>query len=398
MMKKYGFPDNWGISDIETCIHILDNKRKPVSAKERAKRLGEIPYYGATGIAGYIDDYIFNEELVLLGEDGAPFLDRGKDVAYLIKGKSWVNNHAHVLKAKNNITTNKFVLYFLNQFNYEGFVGGTTRLKLNQGNLRKIPIVLPPRPEQDRIVAKVDTLLAQVETMQKSLDNLKSIKSRFLYSCLIDSNNNSFFKRVKIGQFLTEGTERVGELWPKYRLIGVSAKEGITDLRVGQKKTFANYKIVKKGDFIYNTMRVNIGSIAIYKDDTPAITSPDYVVFRTNENLSSDLLLGFLKSDQGLLEIGANTKGSVRARLYFKSLSEIRMPYADRKIHKIAQEFLSSFNLSLDKLQNIYDQKFPKLKQAILNKAFRGELVEQVDSDGDAKELLKEIEGMKKVK
>ncbi|MCB0854523.1 MAG: restriction endonuclease subunit S, partial [Bacteroidetes bacterium] len=143
-----GLPEGWVIRKIENVTDILDNMRKPVNAKERAKRQGEIPYYGATGQTGWIDDYIFNEELVLLGEDGAPFFDKSKDVAYLINGKSWVNNHAHVIRAKKGITTNGFILHFLNHFDYQGFVGGTTRLKLNQGNLKKIPFPLPPLPEQ----------------------------------------------------------------------------------------------------------------------------------------------------------------------------------------------------------------------------------------------------------
>src|SRR5437762_9259028 len=79
-------------------VDILDSRRIPVNSDERAKRVGDVPYYGATGQVGWIDDCIFDEELVLLGEDGAPFLDHTKPKAYMIRGKSWVNNHAHVLR------------------------------------------------------------------------------------------------------------------------------------------------------------------------------------------------------------------------------------------------------------------------------------------------------------
>src|SRR5687767_13854159 len=123
-------PSYWKILPLENSVEILDNKRVPVNADERAKRQGDIPYYGATGQAGWIDDFIFNEELVLLGEDGAPFFEKEKNVAFMVNGKSWVNNHAHVLKARAGITLNGFVLHYLNHFDYKGYVGGTTRLKL----------------------------------------------------------------------------------------------------------------------------------------------------------------------------------------------------------------------------------------------------------------------------
>jgi hypothetical protein len=100
---------------------ILDSRRIPVNSEERAKRVGDVPYYGAAGQVGFIDKHIFDEELVLLGEDGAPFLDSGKPKAYLIHGKSWVNNHAHVLRGKPGLL-NSFLLYQLNNLDYRPYV------------------------------------------------------------------------------------------------------------------------------------------------------------------------------------------------------------------------------------------------------------------------------------
>jgi type I restriction enzyme S subunit len=92
---------------------------------------------------GWIDDYIFNEELVLLGEDGAPFFDKNKPIAYLINGKTWVNNHAHVLRPRLEIIDPRFLKQYLDQFQFHGFVDGTTRPKLKKSNLDRIPIPLP---------------------------------------------------------------------------------------------------------------------------------------------------------------------------------------------------------------------------------------------------------------
>jgi restriction endonuclease S subunit len=116
------------IEPLEKLVDILDNQRIPINATERLQRIGDVPYYGATGQVGTIDKAIFNETLILLGEDGVPFFDSTKHKAYEISGPSWVNNHAHVLKAKPELVTQRYLLHFLNVFNYAGYVNGATRL------------------------------------------------------------------------------------------------------------------------------------------------------------------------------------------------------------------------------------------------------------------------------
>ena len=164
--QELELPKGWANPQLEYCVDILDGKRVPINSKERAKRKGKIPYYGATGRVGCIDDYLFDEELVLVGEDGAPFLDRLKDTAYIISGKSWVNNHAHVLRAINKLVSNELLCHYLNIFDYHEFVTGTTRLKLNQSSLRKIPIRLPPLNEQKRIVSKIEVLFSKIDNVE----------------------------------------------------------------------------------------------------------------------------------------------------------------------------------------------------------------------------------------
>jgi type I restriction enzyme, S subunit len=140
-------PEGWATATLADCVEILDHLRVPVNSKERDGRQGSIPYYGATGQVGWIDDYIFDEELLLLGEDGAPFLDKTKPVAYVVSGRSWVNNHAHVLRALVKFTSNGFLKHLLDFADFSDFVTGTTRLKLTQSDMRRIPILLPPLPE-----------------------------------------------------------------------------------------------------------------------------------------------------------------------------------------------------------------------------------------------------------
>ena len=183
-------PSEWLSVKIEDVVEILDALRVPVNNTERLERIeGKnmedlYPYYGATGEVGKIDDYIFDEELVALGEDGVPFLDHLKNKAYLLVGKTWVNNHAHVLKGWPNCFNNKLLLHYLNQFDYHGYVNGGTRLKLTQANMRKMPVPLASIFEQKEIAERLDKLLAQVEATQARLAGIPDIIKQFRQSVL----------------------------------------------------------------------------------------------------------------------------------------------------------------------------------------------------------------------
>lgn len=168
----------WETKPLSDVVDILDSCRVPVNSTERAKRIGDIPYYGATGHVGFIDEYLFDEELVLLGEDGAPFLDAGKPKAYLVRGKSWVNNHAHVLRGKAGML-NGFLLFQLNHLDYRPYVSGTTRLKLPQGPMKQIPLLVPPLPEQRRIVAEIEKQFSRLEEGVSALKRVQANLKRY---------------------------------------------------------------------------------------------------------------------------------------------------------------------------------------------------------------------------
>lgn len=162
------FPPSWPVHDLGDLVDILDARRIPVSAKERADRRGNVPYYGATGQVGTIDGAIFDEPLVLLGEDGVQFFDPSKRKSYLIEGQAWVNNHAHVLRSHGTLDR-RFLSHYLNAVDYRGFVNGTTRLKLTQAAMRRIPIPLPVLDEQRRIVDLLEDHLSRLDAAESSL-------------------------------------------------------------------------------------------------------------------------------------------------------------------------------------------------------------------------------------
>ena len=178
MTENGDLPKGWVRTSLEAVCQILDYRRIPVNNTERSRRIARksednlYPYYGATGQVGLIDDFIFEGEHILLGEDGAPFLDPFQDKSYLVDGKFWVNNHAHIL---NSIISNKYVCHYLNQLDYSDHVTGTTRLKLTQNALKRIPVFVAPTAEQRRIVDKIEELFSELD---KGVESLKAARAQ----------------------------------------------------------------------------------------------------------------------------------------------------------------------------------------------------------------------------
>lgn len=177
-------PKGWARALLEDVVEIHDDLRKPVNSEEREKRQGPYPYYGATGQVGWIDDFLMDGEFILLGEDGAPFFDSNKPKAYRVDGKCWVNNHAHVLRGIVDVFDNRYLLHSLNHTDYRGFANGTTRLKLTQGAMRRIPLLLPPLGEQRRIVAKVEELFSDLDAGVAALERVRANLKRYRASVL----------------------------------------------------------------------------------------------------------------------------------------------------------------------------------------------------------------------
>ncbi|SFR62946.1 type I restriction enzyme, S subunit [Streptococcus equinus] len=172
-----GFTDDWEQRKLEDIVEFLDTMRRPL---EGAKRIpGPYPYYGASGIVDYVEDYIFDEELVLLSEDGANITDRNYPVCFLAAGKYWVNNHAHVLKAKLG-NENNFICNSLERKDYKQYNTGMAMPKLNQDVCRKIPVSCPSYEEQKKIGNYFRDLDRLITLHQRKCEQLKELKKFML--------------------------------------------------------------------------------------------------------------------------------------------------------------------------------------------------------------------------
>jgi len=166
-------PSDWEVKTLSAAVEFLDGQRRPIKSNER--KSGDYPYYGASGIIDYVNDYIFDDELILLGEDGENILSRNLPLAFKVNGKIWVNNHAHVLKPKVEFDI-IFLTAFLESLDYSLLNSGTAQPKLNKHSCLNIKIVFPTKTEQTLIATALSDADALISSLEKLIAKKRNIK------------------------------------------------------------------------------------------------------------------------------------------------------------------------------------------------------------------------------
>jgi type I restriction enzyme S subunit len=379
-MKK-----DWEVKKLEEIVQVLDYLRKPITKKDRVE--GIYPYYGATGILSYVHNFIFSEKLVLIGEDGAKWAS-GDNSSFIATGNYWVNNHAHVVRPNRNLVLDEWLVYFLNFNDLTPFITGMTVPKLNQEKMKSIPIVLPPLPEQHRIVSILDTCFEAIEKAKSNAErNLQNAKELF------ESYLNGVF-------------ENKGEGWEEKKLNEIGIAQTGTTPKTSEKENFGNYiPFVKpadidfsgKGDIRYDNdglsseglakgrkmesgsilmvcIGATIGKVGFAEVDVSCnqqINSltvkkeyePKFFYFAMSSKSFQKRVLIEGKGAQATLPIINKSK--------WEKLS-IKFPNS-RKEQRIIVEKLEKLQGESKKLESIYNQKLndlEELKKSVLQKAF----------------------------
>ena len=431
--------NNWITTDLESITEILDYKRVPINSEERqkrkeSKRLSELyPYYGATGQVDYINDYLFDGEYVLLGEDGAPFLDPLKNKAYIVSGKFWVNNHAHILKG---YISNKYLCFYLNQYNFIGHVTGTTRLKLNQSSMKSITIKVAPLNEQNRIVQKIEKLFSDLdkaaEDLAKTQEQLKIYRQAVLKAAFEGKLTEEWRRKNKlnlsekilkirhndikeiykiplswkwlflndIGFVVSGGTPSTKE--PEYfngeipwitpkDLSGYNKKyisKGLRNIsEKGLKESSA--KLLPKGSIVFSS-RAPIGYTAITENEL--CTNQGFKNIILNDGINSEYVYYYLRNNKSLAERYAS--GTTFKEISGSKFAILPIPLCNLKEQEQVVSEIESRLSVCDKLEETVQQSLNKieyLRQSILKKAFEGKLVPQDPNDPPACELIKQI-------
>ena len=337
MMNK----NEWKKVKLEDVCDILDNKRIPITASKRKK--GVYPYYGANGIQDYVDDYIFDDELILLAEDGGNFGSKTKPIAYRVSGKCWVNNHAHVLKAKENFMISDFLCYSLMFYDVTKIINGATRLKLTQSAMRNMLVPLPELREQEKIVKKlqyIEEILKKKKEQIKYLDNL--VKFQFLKMFGDPILNEKNWKKVSCKEIISKigsGSTPLGGN-KNYKSKGISfirslnvhnnkfINDGLVFIDEKQSEKLKNVN-VEKDDILFNITGASVArSCIVPLNILPARVNQHVSIIRCNKEIIKPIFLCSqltnIQYQSFLLKIAKNN-GATREALTKEQLENLNI-------------------------------------------------------------------------
>jgi len=371
----------WLTWKLEECCDILDSKRIPVNSEDREKRIGNIPYYGANGLQGYINDFIFDEPLILIAEDGGRFDEFAtQPIAYRISGKSWVNNHAHVLRAKNDFSQDA-IFYTLEHKDIQSCIVGGTRAKLNQGALRSITIQLPEyKPEQSKIAEVISTVDRAIEQTEGLIAKQQRIKTGLMQDILtrgIDEHGN--LRSEETHEFKDSPVGRIPVEWEPIqlgRLASLQRGHDITEeqLRDGPFPVITSSGIIgyhsqatSRGPNVVIGRKGTIGKVHYIENDFWAHDTSLYV---TNFWGNHELFVYYLFFHLDLAKFGTKS-GSPSLNRNDISALWIGRPSYDEQI-----EISKSLNQSIQYSETIESQlkKLRSLKTALMQDLLTGKV------------------------
>ena len=316
--------ETYKLSDL---CEILDSKRKPLSALQRAKKQGIYPYYGAQGIIDHLDEYLLDGEYLLVAEDGANLETRNQPIANIANGKIWVNNHAHVLGNNGKCPLN-LLGFILNNMNISPYVTGCAQPKLNQENLRNIEIELPSHI--DRIASILSSLDQKIELNNKINADLEEMAQAIFKNWLSECSDD-----VTIGELSLNITNYEKTDAEEVVLINSSdVTEGYFDHHnYSPNKNLKGHfkKRFQKGDILYSQVRPRNRHWAYCNfDANDYLASTQLMVIRNNPSLITSILLyQYIISDNVWKEftLKTETRSGTFPQGNYEDLSQIRVPY-----------------------------------------------------------------------
>ena len=364
---------------VEDCCEILDSMRIPITAIDRKE--GEYPYYGANGIQDYVADYIFDDELVLLAEDGGNFESKERHIAYRVSGKCWVNNHAHVLKPKVGLDVD-YLCYSLMFYKVDGKVNGATRQKLTQAAMRKMQIPLRCMEEQKHIVDELNCIIKIKEQRQQELQLLDDlIKARFVEMFGDPILNPKGWEMVAVGDIVTDvryGTSKPaveGGKYPYLRMNNLTS-DGHLDLKDLKYIDISDDEIekcvVRKGDVLFN--RTNsielVGKTAVFDLPEDMVIAGYIIRVRLNEKLLPEIFSQYMNLEAIKSILRGMAKGAVnQANINAQELQSIKGYIPSMELQNQFVEMKEQVDKSKVKVQKALDET-QKLFDSLMQQYF----------------------------
>lgn len=375
-------PKEWEVKRLGEVCTFLDSQRIPIKDADRGKMRGKYPYYGASGIIDYVNDYIFDDDLILLGEDGANIIMRSTPLAFLISGKVWINNHAHVLKTKSGFSR-YYLCNYLESLSYDKYNTGTAQPKLNREVCEKIPILLPPEEEQNNISELLITWDTAIEKQSEMIEKLKLRKRALMQQLLTGKKRlpgfNGEWKKVKLGsiaEIVGGGTPNtnISHYWNGGIPWFTPTEIGKTKYVSESKKTISAHgqnnssaKILPKGTILF-TSRATIGAKAILTVE--ATTNQGFQSLIVHNNNNNEFIYYYL--DIILKNIKQKASGSTFTEISAESMrrTEIIIPPKEEQ-NAIVSIFVNAdkeIELANEKLASLQSQKRGLMQQLLTGK------------------------------
>lgn len=380
----------WPTKTLEQVSINLDSKRIPITKAARVG--GEFPYYGASGIVDFVDDYIFEGDALLISEDGANLLARSTPIAFPASGKYWVNNHAHILKFE-SLTTQRFVELYLESITLESYITGAAQPKLNQKALNSIKIPFPELSEQQRIVAMLDEALEGIAKARynagKNLKNTRELLDHYLRAIFAPRDGEWKFKRLGEMVIFRNGINfnksSKGEL---IKILGVrdfqasywaplDKLESITP-----DGTLPDSDMLQKDDLLFVRSNGNpelIGRCLLIGEISERTTHSGFTIRARlhSTEISPKYLCHFLKSNSARRTMIDGGNGANIKSLSQGTLSNLEIPFPTVKEQTQIVGLIESLQEKVQVLESIYRRKLvslDELRKSILHQAFIGNL------------------------
>ncbi len=349
-------PEGWCLSTVGDSCVIRDDLRLPLSVETRRSMQGSYPYYGPTGVLDRLNEYRVEGIFALIGEDGDHFLKFTEwPMTQLVSGRFNVNNHAHLLQGGNGCTT-EWVYHYFNHMDLKPVLTlqGVGRYKLTRGSLEKLPILIPPLPEQERIHCALSVWNKAIHCVVDLIGAKQRIKASLMEQLLTGQRRFPRFvqsKRMRQTRFGPVPAEwedtRIGEIAEEVNLrnedgadipvLSCTKHDGLVkSLEYFGRRVFSEdttkYKLVRRGQFAYATNHIEEGSIGLLADVEAGLVSPMYTVFAPSAAVHPVYLFLLLKTDLYRHIFQVNTSASVdrRGSLRWGEFSRIKIALPSR--------------------------------------------------------------------
>ena len=355
---------------LEVC-DLLDSKRVPVTSNKRIH--GPYPYYGANGIQDYVNDYIFDDDLVLLAEDGGNFGSKDKPIAYRVSGKCWVNNHAHVLKPREGLNVD-YLCYSLMYYDTKGLVNGATRKKLTQAAMKNIKIPILAYNEQLKIVKRIAVVSTLIKNKKKELGLLDElVKSRFLERFGDPIINPFGYPIHKLGDYI-ENLTSGARGWARYYADDGNAwfitiknvkncKITVDNMQTINAPDNAEAKRtrVKEGDLLIS-ITADLGRTGVVTKEIAnkgSYINQHLSCIRLNRYALEPLYVAyFMESEAGKRQFKKENQSAVKAGINFKSIQSLKLMVPPL----VRQEEFLSFYKQVDKSKMAVQKSLDELE------------------------------------